>query len=137
MICQQCNALLRNWPVLFWNETQLEQFRYFSRLQGKYQFSHADENKREQVSNHTVLLFLDLTLLPSAQFESKHQSVFELLRRNFHKYLTDYQPELCETYFSVKFGYSEKATKFEKIFHLKFCGLLRISQLQVTFSYIL
>ena len=29
----------------------------------------------------------------------------------------------------VKFEYSEKATKFEKIFHLKFCGLLRISEL--------
>ena len=47
---------------------------------------------------------------------------------------------------SLKFGYSEEATKFEKIFHLKFdatqyvkltvthffkfCGLLRISELQ-------
>ena len=34
----------------------------------------------------------------------------------------------------IKFKYSEKATKFEKIFHVKFdltefCGLLRISEL--------
>ena len=29
----------------------------------------------------------------------------------------------------VKHGCSEKATKFEKIFHLKFCGVLRISEL--------
>ena len=29
----------------------------------------------------------------------------------------------------IKFGYSGKATKFEKIFHLNFCGLLGISEL--------
>ena len=29
----------------------------------------------------------------------------------------------------IKFGHSEKDTKFEKIFHLKFCVLLRMSKL--------
>ena len=31
--------------------------------------------------------------------------------------------------FHIKFGYSEKATKFEKIFHLKFDATRRISEL--------
>ena len=37
----------------------------------------------------------------------------------------------------VKFGYSEKATKVEKIFLLKFGGLLRISEIYSSKKYIL
>ena len=64
--------------------------------------------------------------------------IFEVSMRNTAKILGGFALIFLQPF--LKFGYSEKATNFEKIFHLnfdatqvevffKFCGLIRISKL--------
>ena len=47
----------------------------------------------------------------------KGEVFFYIFTTNYNVLTSKYQQN---EYFLLKFGYSEKATKFEKIFHLKF-----------------